>query len=36
MDDGASTCTMQSTKDNHEIVPLETQEVDMNILKSFL
>jgi len=37
MDDGASTSTTQLTqKDNHEIVPVATQEVDPNVLKSSL
>lgn len=37
MDDGTSTSTTQSTqKDNYEIILVATQDVDLNVLKSFL
>ena len=37
MDDGALTSTVQLTeKDNHKIIQVVTQEVDSNVLKSFL
>ena len=37
MDDGASTSTVQPTqKNNCKIIPTTTQDVDVDILKSFL